>query len=311
MLGLCALTIEVRTQLPALKRFVAATQILFLLAFSSHCSWFRVKKTTQVPVGERALPAKTADQAELVRLLNSTAQDLQTLNLAVVFEFTGGSINTGQIANYRETKGFILVKKPDFIRTIVLAFNLKVVDMVSNGADFYIDVPPKNKFIHGLNYQTIKPRKDIPVSLRPQHILQAVAPEPVGGPSEKDPIILEEDQEGKKKYYILNLLGKSADGDWSIRRKIWFDRFDLNIVRQKIFGDHGLIDSDISYGNYKNFEGKLYPTEINFRRPQEDYSLRMRITKARINQGLENDKFVLQKPPNAEFVELAGDSKTP
>src|SRR5437867_7479584 len=158
LLKLRVLTIGFRTQLPAFQRFVTTVQILLLLAFLSHCSWFRVSKTTQVPVSERALPARTADLAELVRLVNSTAQDLQTLNLAVVFEFIGGSINTGEIANYRETKGFILVKKPDFIRTIVLAFNLKVVDMVSNGADFYIDVPPKNKFIHVLNYQTIKTR---------------------------------------------------------------------------------------------------------------------------------------------------------
>jgi len=299
----------VRIQLPAFKQLLTATQILFLLIFFSNCSWFRVKKTTQIPVSKRALPARTADQAELVRLLNSTVQDLQTLNLAVVFEFTGGSINTGEVANYRETKGFILIKKPNLIRTIVLAFNVKVMDMVSNGTDFYIDVPPKNKFIHGLNYQKIRPRKDIPVSLRPQHIQQAIALDPVGTPSDENPIVVEEDQEGPKKYYILNLLGKTAVGDWSMRRKIWFDRFDLNIVRQKIFGDHGQIASDISYSDFKNFEGKLYPTEINFKRPQEDYSLRIRINKARINKDLEDDKFVLQKPPKAELVELAEESK--
>jgi hypothetical protein len=99
------------------------------------------------------LPAKTANLEDLARLVNDAAQDVQSLKLTVIYQLTGGSINTGQISNYRETDGFILLKKPEQIRLIGQAFKVTVFDMASDGKEFRIYVPPKNKFIHGLNNQ--------------------------------------------------------------------------------------------------------------------------------------------------------------
>jgi hypothetical protein len=48
---------------------------------------------------------------------------------------------------------------PPAIRLIGLAFKVKVFDMVSDGKQFRIYVPPKNKFILGRNDQEIKGRK--------------------------------------------------------------------------------------------------------------------------------------------------------
>jgi outer membrane lipoprotein-sorting protein len=179
--------------------------------------------------------------------------------------------------------------------------------MVSNEKETSLYVPPKNKFYHFFNDQKIEDLK-IPVgNMRPYHIFQAVAIEPIPE-SEKDQVILEEDQEGRKRYYILNILKKSAEG---FERKIWFDRFDLNFVRQKIFNGNGQVGSDISYGNFKVNNGISYPTEINFRRPQEEYSLRIQIKNLKMNEALKEDQFVLKKPAGAELVELAQKTKTP
>jgi outer membrane lipoprotein-sorting protein len=295
-------------QLPPLNRFAASVQILLLLVASANCSWFRVKQTRQVPPSERALPAKTASKAELIDRLNSVAKSTQTLNLRAYLELTGGSANTPEVEKYRESEGYILVKKPSLIRIIVLAFKVTVFDMVSNDRETSIYVPPKNKFYHFINNQKIENLK-IPVgNMRPYHIFQAVAIEPIGPESERDQIILEEDQEGRKSYYILNILKKSAEG---FERKIWFDRFDLNLVRQKIFNDNGQVGSDISYSDFKVFNGIPYPTEINFRRPQEEYSLRIQVKNLKMNEVLKNDQFVLEKPAGAELVELAEKTKTP
>ncbi len=285
---------------PLLKRISIALPLLGLVFISSQCSWFRVKQTRRVPISERALPAKTANKADLIRLLNRHAQNLQTLNLTVIFELTGGSADTEAISKYRETDGFILMRNPSQIRIIGQAFKVTVFNMVSDGREFFISIPPKNKFIHGLNDQKIEPRKDLPVNLRPQHIYQALAVQPVA--SQDQPVLLEEDQEGQRKYYILNILDKSGE---NLQRKVWFDRLDLSIVRQKMFGDHGQVQSDITYGNHKKFDGVVYPSEVNFRRPQEDYSLRIRVRKAKINETLTDAQFVLEKPQNAEWVELA------
>jgi outer membrane lipoprotein-sorting protein len=311
LLGLWALNTVLRTELPALKRIITSIQILFLLFLTSQCSWFRVKTTTRIPANQRALPAKAAGLPELIQLLNSRAQDIRTLNLSVMFKLTGGSINTGEIANYEKTKGFILLKKPSLIRTIVLTFNVRIVDMVSNGVDFQIDVPSKNKFIHGFNNQQFARGKDSSVQLRPQHIFQALVLDPVEPSSGKNPIDLEEDQEGIRKYYILSVHSRSSDVQWILNRRVWFDRFDLSIVRQKLLGDHGQVTSDITYREFKNFDGVSFPTEINLKRPQEDYSLTIQVTKAKINEELQNEKFILEKPPTAELVDLTQEGKTP
>ena len=121
---------------------------------------------------------------------------------------------------------------------------------------------------------------------------------------------LEEDQEGIRKYYILNLHKKLSDGEWFLRRRVWFDRFDLGIVRQKLFGDRGQVTSDITYRDFKSFDNVSFPTIINLKRPQEDYSLTIELVKAKINEVIPDEKFVLEKPPNAELINLAEEGVT-
>jgi outer membrane lipoprotein-sorting protein len=281
-------------------RTTACLFILFVFLASSNCSWFRVKQTRRIPASEQALPAKMASLEELIQGVNQTAQKIQTLKLTVIYQLTGGSINTGEISNYRETDGFVLARRPDWIRLIGLAFKVKVFDMVSDGKQFRIHVPPKNKFILGRNDEEIKGRKDVPINLRPQHIFQALLIDPV---ENGDMRVLEEDQEGKHKYYVLSIIGPAKEGVGALIRKIWIDRFDLRLVRQKLY-DSGRTVSDITYREFKNFEGGEYPSVIDFSRPQEDYSLRIRISKVATNETLLDEQFVLEQPDGTEQVDL-------
>jgi len=258
-------------------------------------------------VSEQALPAKTASLDELVQNVNSTAQKIQALKLTVIYQLTGGSINSGEISNYRETDGFILARRPASIRLIGQAFKVKVFDMVSDGTQFRIHVPPKNKFILGLNDREIKSRKDVPINLRPQHIFQALLIDPLST-EEDQAMVLEEDQEGKHKYYVLSFVGPVKDRVSPLRRRIWIDRFDLRLARQRVY-DEGKLVSDINYREFKDFEGGDYPAVIDFRRPQEDYSLRLKISKAVVNETLSDDQFVLNQPHGTEQIDLTRDPK--
>jgi outer membrane lipoprotein-sorting protein len=289
-------------------RPTACLFILFTFLASSHCSWFRVKQTHRIPVSEQALPAKTASLEELIQGVNRSAQRIQALKLTVIYQLTGGSINTGEISNYRETDGFILARTPGMIRLIGLAFKVKVFDMVSDGKQFRIHVPPKNKFILGRNDQEIKGRKDVPINLRPQHIFQALIIDPVTSEGDQNMRVLEEDQQGKHKYYVLSIIGPASEGVGALRRKIWVDRFDLRLVRQKLFED-GRMVSDINYREFKNFDGGDYASVIDFTRPQEDYSLRIRISKAVMNETLRDEQFALEQPAGTEQIDLTQDPK--
>lgn len=308
MLALGALSVDSGIFRHLKLRITACLFILFVFLASSNCSWFRVKQTHRIPVSERALPAKTATLEQLIQGVNQTAQKIQSLKLTVIYQLTGGSINTGEISNYRETDGFILARQPSWIRLIGLAFKVKVFDMVSDGKEFRIHVPPKNKFILGRNDQEIQGRKDVPINMRPQHIFQALIIDPVNIESEGDMRVLEEDQEGKHKYYVLSIIGPPKEGVGAMRRKLWIDRFDLRLVRQKLY-DEGKMVSDIAYREFKDFEGGDYPSTIDFTRPQEDYSLRIRISKAVMNETLRDDQFVLKQPDGTEQVDLTQNPK--
>jgi outer membrane lipoprotein-sorting protein len=246
---------------------------------------------------------------ELIRGINQTSEKIQTLRLTVIYQLTGGSINTGEISNYRETDGFVLARRPSWIRLIGQAFKVKVFDMVSDGNQFRIYVPPKNKFILGRTDQEIKGRKDVPINLRPQHIFQALIIDPVTNDREANTRVLDEEQEGKHKYYVLSLIGPPKEGVGALLRKIWVDRFDLRLVRQKLY-EGGRMVSDINYRDFKDFEGGDYPSVIDFTRPQEDYSLRIRISKAVTNEPLRDEQFVLEQPGGTELLDLAKDLHT-
>ncbi len=267
------------------------------------CSWFRVKVVRPVPANEKPLPAKTASLTELIERINAVADSTNSLKLNVIYQLSG-SLTTGEIADYRETEGFILLKKPGFIRLIGLAFKVKVFDMVSDGKDFHIYIPPKNKYIYGFNDQKIKPRKEIPVNLRPQHVFSALMIAPLQPNRDQERISLEEDEEGKRKYYIVSLSREIGSGLIAFERKLWIDRFDLRIVRQKYYDLEGKVRTDVIFNNFQNYQGKDYPSIIDFRRPQDQYSLRIRVNKASINPNLTDDQFTLEQPAGSELVDL-------
>ncbi|MEW5976595.1 MAG: DUF4292 domain-containing protein [Acidobacteriota bacterium] len=257
-----------------------------------------MKRTTRLPAAELSLPAQVATREELIQEVNKAASEIDSLKMTVLFELTGGSINTGEISKYRETDGFIIAKRPELIRLIGQAFKVTVFIVVSNREEFFVDVPPQKKYYHGLNGKPILHKKVVAANLRPHQIHRGLMIDPL--PELESPnIFLEEDQEGRHKYYILNVVGPKG-----LKRKIWFDRFDLRLFRQKYFVDEGKVDSDITYSKFEEHDGRSYPSVIDLKWPQEDFSLRLTIKKLEINPPLTAEQFELPQPPGSQRVEL-------
>jgi hypothetical protein len=47
-----------------------------------------------------------------------------------------------------------------------------------------------------------------------------------------------------------------------------------------------------------------FPRVIEIKRPQEEYSIRLTVDKAVINEPLRDDQFALQQPPGSQLVNL-------
>ena len=133
-----------------------------------------VTKTTQRAPAARPV-ALEATREQVLERYNSLARGLQSLNATVELKPPAGSAYTGVINEYHEVKGFLLASRPYNIRMIgqVPIVGTTVFDMASDGRDFEVSIPPKNKFLVGpgdFNHPSAKPIEN----LRPQHLVEAL-----------------------------------------------------------------------------------------------------------------------------------------
>ena len=266
-----------------------------------------VKREIHVSPPQVSAPPRQATVAELVKEVDAWSQRINTLTATVQFEPTTGSIYTGVIKEYQNVGGFILLKKPSTIRIIGQAPVVKteIFDMVSDGQQFRVFIPPKNKFIVGDNSYHGPADKPLE-NLRPEHILDALLVPPIDEAREKFFNEVTLTPTGQS-YYVINVVEQSADGDLTLKRRVWFDRSNLRISRLQLYGSAGALLEDIHYTDYHDFGGISYPAEITLNRPEEDYSLSIKMEKVTFNQPIPPEKFVLNRPPNTTLVELKGD----
>lgn len=290
--------------LSRLALIVFGTASISLL--SSGCSPARRSQTVPIPTRQGPPPALTATRTELIEKARQASKSIQALKLKVSYQLTGRNPETGETKEWRESDGFILLRKPADIRVRVQVFQVTAIDMVSDGTEFSIDVPRKNTFIRGLNHQVISPRKDVPVNVRPQHIFEALALETLKG-ADPSLISLEEHEQDGRKFYILSCNRWASVGNLALKRKIWFDRVDLNIVRLQAYAPGGRLASEIHYSDFRTVDGQVYPALVRFERPQEAYWMAIRAREIEVNLDLDAAAFVLKKSPRRQVVDLTRD----
>jgi outer membrane lipoprotein-sorting protein len=282
------------------RHWVGLTLLPVLLA-TSGCA---VRRTTRIPSAQLPPPAREASLAELVQQTNAQSEAIRTFSATVDLEPTAGSVYSGVIKEYHDVRGFILVERPATIRMIGQApiVRTNIFDMVSDGREFRLSIPPKRKFIVGKT-DFKRPAKNALENLRPQHILEALLIPATDPASEK--LVLEEAEEGGRRYYVLMVLGSDESGGLYLKRKVWFDRTNLEIARLQLYAQGGVYLEDVWYSGYQDFGGVQYPAHIQVIRPVEDYRLAINILKATFNQPINPEKFELQKPEDAELVKLS------
>jgi hypothetical protein len=262
-----------------------------------------LRRETRIQPSQLPPPAREASLAELVAKLNARSQSIRTLTATVDLEPTAGSIYSGVIKEYHDIRGFILIEEPAMIRILGQApvVRTNIFDMVSNGEEFRLSIPPKQKFIVGKTAFR-RPAKNSLENLRPQHILEALVV-PAFDPSHEK-YFLEEAEEGGRRFYVIGIVESAEGGELRLKRKAWFERANLELVRMQFYEADGLYVEDIHYSAYQDFQGITYPSHIEVARPIEDYRLAITILKAIFNQPIDADKFVLTQPPGTQLVDL-------
>lgn len=257
-------------------------------------------------------PLKESSQSALIDGVDQQAQKIQSLQATVDIDSSVGGAKKGHVTDYKEIRGYVLARKPAMLHMIGLLPIVRTTafDMVSDGQQFKLWIPPKNRFVVGRNdVQTHN--SDQPMeSIRPQDIYDALLIRPID--PEREIAVLENGEEilhDAKGHRVLQedyelVVIRKDDQGWKLARKIVFSRIDLLPHRQYIYDKQGNLATDARYANYKEWDGVGFPSRIELFRPHEEYDITLNILKLEINKPLRDDQFALQQPPGAEVVNL-------
>ena len=251
-----------------------------------------------------------ADRASLVAAVLRQYNAVRDFNATVDMVPALGSAEKSQITEYKDVRAFILFRKPAYIRIIGLypVVRSKAFDMVSDGTDFRLYLPGKNRFLAGRN-EIVAPSKNKLENLRPEHFLDALMVRPVDTAHSK--LLLENFTDEDNAFYILHEVTETTDGQLHLERTIWFNRVNLQLARQLIFDPDGNILTDARYSQWKAYDNVPFPKHIEINRPRDEYGVVIDIVKMDINKGVSDDKFVLEQPPGTTLQIVGQPPVTP
>jgi hypothetical protein len=254
-------------------------------------------------------PLLTADRQTLLDSLKRQFEAVHDFNAEVDMVPALGTAEKSKITEYKDVRAYVLFHGPSDIRLIGLypVVRAKAFDMVSNGLDFKLYVPSRNRFLIGKN-EIEQPSQNKLENLRPQHFLDAMMVRPVD--LKNDKVLLMNLTDEDNAFYIIPVVHENGNGQLQLTRSIWFNRYNLSIARQFIFDDHGNILTDARYSEWKAYDNVPFPKHIEINRPKDEYAVVIDVVKMDINKGVSQDKFLLTQPEGST-LQVVGQPPVP
>jgi hypothetical protein len=245
----------------------------------------------------------TLDQ--LLTQVNTRFGTIQTINASVQIAATTGGGLQGHIVEHPSFSGYIFLRKPEDLRVLlrVPILGSQALDMVSDGKDWKLWIPPRHIAMVGTSKIT-KPSANGLENLRPAVIFDSLLVRGLGSdqivalnndtrivenPGNKKDLIEEPD-------YDLDILEQPRGQTARTVRVIHIGRSNLLPYRQDIYDPDGNVVTSAFYSNYQVINEIPFPMKIEIKRPLDQYSLTVTVTKLTLNQKLDDDQFELRIP---------------
>lgn len=245
----------------------------------------------------------TATKEQLIQKLHDVSDPVQSFLMKTDMSPSVGSLYGGKVTDYPTISGFILFLKPQSIRVVALdpVIHTTAFDMVSVGDRYRVSIPSRNQFIEGLNGAPALSNNKLE-NLRPTAFLTALMINP---PDPKQDItMLEDDTDESKSLYILMMIRRDGE-QYYPSRSVYFDRFTLQISRQKTFDRNGDILSETKYSNWADHNGVQFPGLIDIQRPKDGYEVVLQVTDLQMNpNNITPAKFILNQPAGSQLRRL-------
>ncbi len=269
--------------------------------------------TYSVPKTRPADVILNATLDQLVQQLDTRYNEIQTMTATVEIEATTGGGRKGQATDSPAFSGYIFMRKPENMRVLlkVPVLGSKALDMVTDGKTFKLIIPPRNKAITGSN-SVNTPSKNGLENLRPSVFfdtlfVRGVLPEEIlsltsdfrilENPKKKKDLIEEPD-------YDIEVLSKPEGQTAHIKRVIHISRANLMPYQQDIYDANGQVITRAFYSDYQKYGDIAFPTHVIIRRPLDELSLSVTITKLIFNQKMDDDQFELKIPDNVPIQKM-------
>jgi len=274
-------------------------------------SLFISKRKLLQPIAPPSVQTATADQ--LVAGLNEKWSKFESLTATVDIRASHLKTKEGVATDYPSFRANLLLRKPEMLRILgkLPVVQTTMFDLASDGTSFTLLVPPKNKAYQGLNaskgtspnwYENLRPSPlfsaMVVKGLNPDELYSVTS----DSSTEEDP--------AKKRLmqhpeYILSIVRRKPDSQELYPvRVVTFHREDLLPYQQDLYDDAGVLQTQVIYNNYQQYEGLNYPSKITLRRPQEEYELVMTVERVTPNPTLSDDQFQAKVPAEYAVQEL-------
>lgn len=290
------------------SRCLAAT-LVFPIILLSGCMF----TTRKLPVPKAPLITQTATATELVERINQRWDKLESLNATVEIQASELKSKEGLAKDYTSFRGHILMRKPELLRVLgqVPVLGTRMFDMASDGENFTLFIPSKNKAVKGSNALKKKSANQIE-NMRPGFFFDAMV---VRGLKPDDLYSVVSDAEtvedAARRHlftvpeYILGI-SRSKPGSQQLIpvRVVVFHRDDLLPYQQDLFDSEGNLETEVDYADYRNFDSVKYPSTIIIKRPLEEYELDLTVESVQENTTLTDDQFQIKIPEGTPIQHL-------
>ncbi len=263
-----------------------------------------LSSTRRIPPPPAVQAASRQDLLEKIRRFAS----IQSLRASVDVTLTVLSDDRDEETEWRNVRGALVTKRPGLIRTTAEAPGglAKLYDMVSDGKEFRVYLPWRNRVFAGPTALT-HISENRAENLRPQHIIDAIMLKPLPDESKT---LLDFNMYGRSGYQVLLEVEAAEDGRLQIRRKYWFDRSNLALSRLMILDDEAELLTNAWYREWQESNSLPYPRFITIERPKDGYRLEMEILRPGLDEDVPEGAFELALPDGVETKRI-GDKPSP
>lgn len=297
-----------RRQLPRLLALPLAFSSLALPLLTGCVVHTRIVKQVKMPT---VVLTATAD--DLVKSINIRCQEIHSMSATVQFQVIEGGPNKGKVRTINDFSGYILMRQPESLRVIVQlpVLHTRALDMASDGKNFKLWIPSRNKLYEGSNTVT-KESPNVLENFRPSIFANSLLIDCIDA---DDLVTLTSDTktelDAKSKqmmvrpeYDLAVVRRKENSQELVTERVIHFNRVDLQPFQEDIYDPKGAIQTVAIYGPMQTFGPQNFPGTITIKRPLEELQFVITFSKVTTNLTLDDQTFELKTPENVVVQKL-------